>query len=68
MKTAPANVPGIEADELHREEIDAFVAKNREALNESIRRSRDEIVQDLHETRSIDQIIGDGRKRRRAAS
>jgi hypothetical protein len=31
----------IESDELHRPEIDAFIARNREVLNESLLRSYD---------------------------
>jgi hypothetical protein len=72
MKTKPAKrpigIPAIESDELHQAKIDACIARNREVLSESIRRSRQELAVGVCETRTIDEIIADGRKRRRAAS
>ena len=55
--------PAIEADERYIDEVDAFISRNREALNASIQRSREEVGQGVQATRSIDDIIADGRKR-----
>ena len=49
--------------ELTEREVDAFIARNRDALNASIRKSRAEAAQGIFARRSITQIIADGRKR-----
>jgi flagellar biosynthesis/type III secretory pathway protein FliH len=56
----------IESDELHQPEIDAFIARNRDALNESLQRSYEEIARGEFETRTIEQIIAEGKERHRA--
>ena len=53
----------IESDELHQPEIDAFIARNREVLNESIRRSLDELARGIVSERTIQDIIADGMRR-----
>jgi hypothetical protein len=50
----------IESDELHQPEIDAFIARNREVLNESIRQSLDELDRGIVSKRTIQDIIADG--------
>ncbi len=57
--------PSIEADELHQPEIDAFIARNRDVLNESLQRSYDEIARGEFDTRTISQIIAAGKQRHR---
>jgi hypothetical protein len=51
-----------EPEESHQSEVDAFIARNQEALNASIRRSRGEMSRGLQSRRTIDDIIADGRK------
>jgi hypothetical protein len=53
----------IESDELHQPEIDAFIARNREVLAESIRRSLDELERGVVSQRTIQDIIADGMRR-----
>jgi hypothetical protein len=53
----------VEVDERHQDQVDAFVVRNRDALNESIHASRDEMRKGITATRTIDQIISDGHKR-----
>ncbi|MCC7266241.1 MAG: hypothetical protein IT546_02750 [Caulobacteraceae bacterium] len=48
-------------------EVDAYIARNRDALNASIRRSRREVAEGIGDPRSIDEIITDGRNRRGGA-
>jgi hypothetical protein len=53
----------IESDELHQPEIDAFIARNRDVLNESIRQSLDELERGVVSQRTIQDIIADGMRR-----
>jgi len=53
----------IEDDERHGDDVDAFIDRNREALNESIRRSRAEVAEGKASTKNIDAIIAEGRAR-----
>ncbi|MGD0865012.1 MAG: hypothetical protein ABSA49_05600 [Rhizomicrobium sp.] len=53
----------IEDDERHRDQVDGYVARNRDALNESIRRSRQEFVEGKISAKTFDDIIAEGRKR-----
>ena len=64
----PAAMPAVEADERHKDDVDAFIARNREALNASIRCSRAEVGKGVQSSRTIDEIIADGRKRHGASS
>ena len=51
------------SDELHQADVDAFVDRNREALEESIAISRAEVAQGIYSKRSVDDIIAAGMKR-----
>jgi hypothetical protein len=53
----------IESDELHQPEIDAFITRNRDVLNESIRQSLDELERGVVSQRTIQDIIADGMRR-----
>jgi hypothetical protein len=71
MKATKPNPPpvallAIEADELHQPEIDAFIERNREVLNESLERSYEEIARGEYATRTIEQIIKEGTERFRS--
>jgi len=59
-------VPAVEADERHQADVDSFIARNRDELNASIRHSRAEVGKGIQSTRTIDDIIADGRKRHSA--
>ncbi len=61
-----ATVPAIEADELHQADVDAFIARNRDALNESIQISREEVARGIYSKRTVDDIIAAGMKRHSA--
>ncbi len=63
-----ASAPAVEAEDPHQAEVDGFIARNREPLNESIRRARQELADGVRDSRSIDEIIADGRKRHRSGS
>ncbi|HEX5280479.1 MAG TPA: hypothetical protein VFW28_10395 [Micropepsaceae bacterium] len=53
----------IEADERHREDVDNYISRNRDALNSSIRKSRREIAEGKVSSKSLDSIIAEGRQR-----
>jgi hypothetical protein len=53
----------IEADERHQVDIDAYIVRNRDALNASIAQSRAELADGTVSTRSVDDIIASGRRR-----
>jgi len=53
----------IESDELHQPEIDAFIARNRDVLNESIRRALDERERGIVSKLSIQDLIADSLRR-----
>jgi hypothetical protein len=53
----------VSADERHRDDVDQVIARNRDALNASIRIGREEIARGVKASRTIDDIISDGRKR-----
>ncbi len=59
----PAPVLDVGADERYQPDVDAVIARNRDALNASIRISREEVARGIQATRTIDDIIADGRKR-----
>jgi|HubBroStandDraft_1064217.scaffolds.fasta_scaffold14037_5 hypothetical protein len=61
------SLPPVEADERYADEVDGFVSRHRDELNASIRRSRDEVSRGVHSTRTIKDIIADGRKRHGAS-
>jgi len=64
-KTTEPSAPVLDvgADERHQDDVDRVIARNRDALNASIRRSRGEIERGVQATRTISDIISDGRKR-----
>jgi hypothetical protein len=53
----------IEDDERHLIQTDEFIARNRETLNDSIRRSRLAAAQGTVSAKGIDTIIAEGRQR-----
>jgi|HubBroStandDraft_2_1064218.scaffolds.fasta_scaffold1056607_2 hypothetical protein len=61
-----AAMPAVEADERHQPDVDSFITRNREELDTSIRRSRDEVGKGVHATRTIEDMIADGRERHHA--
>ena len=61
-----ATMPAIEADELHQADVDSFIARNRDALNESIEISREEVARGIYSKRTIDDIAAAGIKRHSA--
>jgi predicted RNase H-like nuclease (RuvC/YqgF family) len=58
----------IEDDERHSGHVDDYVSRNREALNASIRRSRQEVAEGKVSSKSIETIIAEGRRRHRRGS
>jgi hypothetical protein len=58
----------IEDDERHGDQIDAFIARNRDALNESIREARRQVAAGEVSKKSIDDIIAEGRRRHRESA
>ncbi len=57
-----AGLPAIDDVEGYAE-IEAYVARNRDALNASIRKGRKELAEGKISTKSIDDIIAEGRRR-----
>lgn len=55
--------PDVELDERHRGDVDAFIERNRDALNESIRRSREEFARGDYCRLSFAEILDDCRER-----
>lgn len=52
--------------ELSERSVDGFIARNRDALNASIKKSRQETAEGVFGRRTIAQIIADERRRARA--
>jgi hypothetical protein len=64
MSTTPKQIPpAVEDDERYTDQVDAFVARNRDALNDFIREARKQVAAGKISTKSIDEIIADGRRR-----
>jgi hypothetical protein len=59
----PVAALAIESDELLQPEIDAFIARNRDVLNESIHPSLGELSRGIKSKRTIQHVIADGRRR-----
>lgn len=53
----------IDDDERHAGDVDGYVARNRKALNASIGRSRKEIAKGKFSTKSIGDIVAEGKAR-----
>jgi tetratricopeptide (TPR) repeat protein len=62
QRASSSNLP-VEDDERHRDVVDGYIARNRDALNASIRKSRKEIAEGKGSSKSIDVIIDEGRRR-----
>ena len=58
-----ATMPAIEVDELYTDQVDAFVARNRDALNESFNESIAELDAGVFSPRTIADVISDGHRR-----
>jgi len=52
----------IEHDKRHERDVQGFIARNRDALNASIRKSRAEIARGKVSKKSMNDIIAEGRK------
>jgi predicted RNase H-like nuclease (RuvC/YqgF family) len=64
LKKAPAGAPlSVEDDERHSDQVDDYISRNRDALNESIRKSRKELAEGKVSKKSISDIIAEGRRR-----
>ena len=57
-------LPAVEDDERHRDEADGFLSRNRDTLNASIRRSRKELAEGNISSKTINDIITEGRMKR----
>ena len=53
----------IEDDERHSDAVDSYIARNRDALNSSIKKSRADLANGHAGTKSVEDIIRDGRSR-----
>jgi hypothetical protein len=53
----PSDTVAIEDDERHSDDVGRYLARNRDALNVSIKRSRAELAKGNISTKSIDDII-----------
>jgi hypothetical protein len=64
-KMEPGSLPplAVEDDERHRDEVDAFITRNRDALNASIRLGRKQLAEGNVSSRTIDDIIAEGHKK-----
>ena len=62
---APKTPGDIDPDDGYRDEVDAFLTRNRDELNASIKRSRAEFAQGIHSHLTVDDIIQAGLKRHR---
>jgi len=56
----------VEDDERHRGDADGFLTRNRDALDASIRRSRKQIAEGEISSKTIDDIITEGRRKHTA--
>jgi len=53
----------IEDDERHADDVGEYLARNRDGLNVSIAKSRAEISKGKISTKSVDDIVAEGRAR-----
>jgi hypothetical protein len=61
-RAATAALP-VEDDERYLAEVNDYITRNRESLNESIRRSRKELAEGKYSKQSIEEIIAKGHRR-----
>jgi len=57
----------IEDDERHVDDVGEYIRRNRDALNASIERARNEIARGKHSKRKMSEIIAEGKSRHRKA-
>ena len=57
----------IEDDERYIDEVGNYIHRNRDALNASIKRSREEIARGKYSKKSVSGIIAEGKSRHRKA-
>ena len=57
----------IEDDERHVDDVGDYIRRNRDALNASIKRSRNEIAKGKYSEKSMSDIIARGKARHRKA-
>lgn len=62
-KHSPSPELAVEDDERHLGNIADFVARNRDALNDSLRRARKEAAEGIVSGKNIDTIIAECRRR-----
>jgi hypothetical protein len=62
-KTAARPIVPIEDDGRHAVDVDDFIARNHDALNESIRQSRKQVSKGKVTRKTIDELIAEGRAR-----
>lgn len=62
-KPRPPQASAVDPDGSRSADVDDFIARNRDELNESIRRSRREVGEGVQASRTIGDIVSDGRKR-----
>ena len=62
-KVKSSSTIAVEDDERHSDLVDDYIMRNRDALNESIRKGRKELAAGKVSTKSIDEIIAEGRRR-----
>ena len=65
--TKPIGILAAASVETHVGEVDAFILRNRDELNASIQRSRQDVKMGGMSARTVGDIIADGRKRHGAA-
>jgi predicted RNase H-like nuclease (RuvC/YqgF family) len=61
-------VPAVEDDERHTVDVDDFVSRNRDALNQSIHEARQDVAAGKVSKKTIDDIVAEGRSRHRRSA
>ena len=62
-KKPRAPVIAVEDDERHADDVSGYIARNRAALNASIKRGRAELKKGKASAKSIDDIVAEGHAR-----
>jgi hypothetical protein len=62
-RRSPTPALAVEDDERHAEHVAGYVARNKDALNASIRRARKEAAEGIVSEKTIETIIAEGRRR-----
>jgi hypothetical protein len=63
MQAGAQPLPDVEDDERQRDAVDAFIARNLDVLNASIRQGRKELAEGDVPTMTIDDVIAEGRRK-----